>query len=272
MAGALKWFVDVLPRTAKDSSHTRLWVFGVVALCATLASATAARAYVWQSWTTVVRQAVTQHPNSARAQLDNLSIVWNTGTPEQTQQLLNQLTHSSNPLTRRVALISILWHECQTVHAIQPRNLADVAAIAGSKLQLGEMGAFQQVTDYLEKHECAGLSRIQLADTIRTIVDATPQPQSNTPVWRTRFIAATLYTRSGDLREAQRQAALSWDTNAADPAVGTLLARLQIENQDWAGARVTQAQLHARTPSWDRSGQKVLAEIDQLLKQQPATR
>ena len=271
VAGALKWFVDMLPRAAKDSSHARLWTFGVIALCATLASATTARAWVWQSWTTVVRQAVVQHPNSTRAQLDNLSIVWNTGTPEQTRQLLKQLARNSNPLTRRVALISILWYECQTTaHAIEPRNLDDVAAIAGTKLQLGEMGAFQQVSDYLEKHECAGLSQIKLADTLRTIVDAAPQPQSNTPVWRTRFIAATLYLRGGNLHEAQRQAALAWDTNAADPAVGTLLARLQIDNHDLVGARVTQAQLHARTPHWDRRGQQVLAVIDKLLKQQPA--
>ena len=270
VAGALKWLIDTLPNAAKDSSHARLWIFGVIAICTTLASATAARAWVWQSWTTVVRQAVVQHPNSARAQLDNLSIVWNTDTPEQTRQLLKQLAHSSNPLTRRVALISTLWHECQTVHAIKPRNINDVAAIAGTKLQLGEMGAFQQVSDYLEKHECAGLSQIKLADTLRTIVDAAPQPQSNTSVWRTRFIAATLYLRGGDLHEAQRQAELAWDTNAADPAIGTLLARLQIDNHDFAGARVTQAQLHARTPHWDRSGQQVLAGIDKLLKQQPA--
>lgn len=270
VAGTLKWLADALSHNVKNSrSHTRLWVVGVVALCATLSVATSARAWVWQSWTTVVRQAVAQHPESTRAQLDNLSIVWNTGTTEQTRQLLDQLSHSDNPLTRRVALISTLWHECQTTHAVESRHIKDVSAIAGTKLQLGEMGAFQQVSDYLEKHECTGLTQIEFADMLRTIVDAAPQPQTNTAVWRTRFIAATLYLRGGDRLEAERQASLTWNTNVADPAVGTLLARIQIDNNDIAAARITQAQLHARTPHWDQSGHIVLAKIDAILKQIP---
>jgi protein O-mannosyl-transferase len=265
LAGALKWFADRLPHAAPNTSRPRLWIFGAIALCTTLAAATAARAWVWQSWSTVVRQAVVQHPNSTRAQFENLSLVWNTGPADQTRQLLDQLSHSSNFLTRHVAAISTLLHECQTQHAIDQKSLALVAAIAGEKLQLPEMGEFAQLGLSVRGRDCAGLSQIELADMLRKIVDAAPQPQSDTALWRIRFTAAILYASGGNLYEAQRQAALAWDTHAADPAIGIELANLMIDNHDFAGARVTQAQLSTRIPFWDRQSHAAMVRIEQRL-------
>ena len=206
-----------------------------------------------------------QHPNSTRAQFENLSLVWNTGSSDQTTQLLDQLTHSSNALTRHVAAISSLLHECVTHHAIDQKSLALVAAIAGEKLQLPEMGEFAQLGLSVRGQDCAGLSQIELADMLRKIVDAAPQSQSDTSVWRIRFTTAILYASGGNLHEAQRQAALAWDTHVADPAIGIELANLQIDNHDFAGARVTQSQLLTRIPFWDRQSHAAIVRIEQRL-------
>jgi hypothetical protein len=265
LAGVVKWIVDYLPATASDSPRSRLWSLGALALCAMLATATAARAWVWQSWSVMVKQAVLQHPESTRAQLDNLSLVWNTGSAKETEQLLGKLERSDNPVTRQLATIASLKLQCQVDHAIAPKSLERVTALAGVKLQLADMQTFEQIGVYLRGHDCVGLSKIQLADTLRNIVDAAPQPQSNTAVWRVRFMAADLYARGGRPDEAQRQAMLAWDTGATDPAVGVLLANLQIYNRNFIDARKTLVQLHTRIARWDRRGQAAMVDIEHRL-------
>lgn len=265
LAGALKWLFDKLPPTTPGSSQSRLLAIGALALCGMLATATAARAWVWQSWSTMVRQAILQHPDSVRAQFDNLNIVWNLDPPQKTRQLLDELAHNSNPETRHLAAMYILMQECQVDGSIEPENLRRVTSMSGSKLQLAEMRVFEQMGGYLRLHDCTGLSKIEFANTLREIVDAAPQPASNTSVWRTRFMAADLYARGGQPDEAQRQAALTWSTGAADPSVGIFLARLQIYNHDFSGARQTSLQLHKRVAYWDHRTQAALAGIDQEL-------
>jgi len=261
-AGALQWTLNKLPLAASSSRILGLFA---IALCAVLAIATAARAWVWQSWSTMVRQAVLQHPDSTRAQFDNLYLTWHMDSPEKTRRALDNLAEDSNPDTRHLALVFTLLQECQTDHSIAPKSLARVATIAGSKLQLSEMLAFEQVAGYVRDNECGGLSKIKLADTLRGIVDTAPQPQSNTAVWRMRFTTANLYDFGGQPVEAQRQAALAWNTGVADPSVGVFLALLQIYNQDISGAHITRAQLHTRVASWDRRNLAHLATIDQKL-------
>ncbi|KRE88504.1 hypothetical protein ASG87_07870 [Frateuria sp. Soil773] len=267
LAGSVVWIAGRLPAPASDSPRPQLWRLGIWALCAMLAAATAARSWVWQSWTVMVKQAVRQHPDSTRAQLDNLSLVWNTGSMEETRQLLDKLIHSSNPVTRQLALMASLKQQCVADHAIEPATLAQVRALAGIKLQLADMQTLEALGGYLRESDCSGLSKIDLADTMREIVDAAPQPQSNTAVWRVRFMAADLYARGGQPDEAQRQAELTWSTGVADPAVGVLLAYLQIFNSDFVGARRTLAQLRARIAHWDRRGQNALLDIQQRLPQ-----
>jgi hypothetical protein len=51
----------------------------------------------------------------------------------------------------------------------------------------------------------------------------------------------------------------------ADPAIGILLANLQIYNHDFSGAHITRAQLQVRIAPWDRRNQAELVIIDQKL-------
>lgn len=266
LAGAIKWAADRRPvSTGYSSRHPNFQVLCVLALCAILATATAARAWVWQSWSTMAKQAVRYHPESTRAQLDNLSVVWNTGSIEDTRQLLDTLMHSSNPTTRRLATIASLKQQCQVATSVKPENVAQVRGYAGVKLQLADMQMFDQISTYLRNRDCSGLSKVQLADILRQLVDADPQPASDLAVWRTRYIAADLYARGGRPDEAQRQAAITWRTGVADPAIGVLLARLQIFNKDFSGARVTLKQLRGRISRANRRGQTAIAEIARQL-------
>lgn len=264
LSGVVAWLFKQ-KRAPFHPTVLRVLTLSVIALCLTLASATAARAWVWQSWSTMVRQGVLQHPHSTRAQFDNLSLAWNLGSPEATRSLLDELARNGSPSTRQLAVISTLLQECEAQGAIEPSSLTRVLSLTGNKLQLADMTAFEQIGGYLRTHNCDGLDKIKLADVMRKVADAAPQPQSNTAVWRIRFMAADLYARAGQTTEAQRQAALAWATRNTDPAVGILLIRLQIFNQDIREARMTRTQLESRVAPWDRRTRALLSTIDKEL-------
>jgi len=265
IAGAVAWILGKLPPARHATTRSRLLIVGALALCTLLATATAARAWVWQSWSTMVGQAVSQHPQSTRAQFDYLGLVWNQGNPEKTQQLIDQIARTGNAQSQHLAAVYSVFLACDQNKSVEPERLARTAALAGSKLQLADMQALEQLGGFIRTHDCNGLSKIQLADMLRDIANAAPQPQSNTAVWRVRLMAASLYNYAGQEEAALLQAQETWNTGAADPAAGVLLARLQIHHGDLVGARKTSTQLHARIANWDRRNLDALADIDRML-------
>jgi hypothetical protein len=265
VAGAVDWALGKLPRSARTSQRPRILAVGMVAVCAMLAAATAARAWVWQSWTTIAEQGERQHPNSTRAQFDYADMLWTEGKLDETQRFFDHLADTGNPVSRHLALIYTVRLKCQRYKAVDADSLARLKTIAGSKLQLAEMNAFEQFAGDLRGHDCVGMSKTDFADMLAKFADAAPQPQSQTPVWRTRFVAADLYRLDGGERQAETQAALAWMTGAADPAVGVQLATLYATNGDAASAQIVLDDVRKHVKSWDQRNLKLMADLQEWL-------
>jgi protein O-mannosyl-transferase len=152
-----------------------------------------------------------------------------------------------------------------------PDAIAHIAAFAGAKLQLSEMLAFEYLGRYIEKHDCKGLGKDQLAALIAHIVDAAPQPAGLNQLWRSRFIAAQLYLAAGMLPNAQEQDALAWITGAADPAIGIHLANIYYLEGDKTSARLVLADAIKQIKPWDQRNLRLVRELTQQFENgQPA--
>jgi protein O-mannosyl-transferase len=267
LAGAAQWMLNWMSMDNESKATARrLLAFGAISLCVILSIATAARAWVWESWTTIVVQAVEQHPRSIRAQFDNLDIVWHQNDPKKTQELIDAIYAEGDPIAQHLTAAYSIILQCEQHIEITPEVKRRLEGIAGSKLQLAEMQALEQLGGYFRNHDCNGLSKIDLANEMREIVDAAPQPQANVPVWRIRFTVANLYAVGGNPNEAQIQAQKVWDTGVADPAVGILLIRIQLYNDDVAGAKATRAKLSKIISRWDQRNLTAAMDIDKDLE------
>lgn len=255
-----------------NKSSRRLVMGGLLAICALLGVATAARAWVWQSWTTIVEQGARQHPGSVRAQLDSANILWSQGKFAETRDLFERLASSDDALARHMGSLTLVKFECQEFGRVDGAIVDRVGSIAGSKIQLAEMQGFESLSGLIRKPEveCQGLGRAQLADILTHIADSAPQPATQTPVWRTRFTAADLYRRAHRNHEAANQAALAWMSGRADAAVGVVLANLYYLNGDLDSARIVLGDVRKKMMPWDVRNKKLVSELEAAIDAAPA--
>jgi hypothetical protein len=246
--------------------RTRLWLnLGGGALFAVLGLATLVRASVWSSFPLLAAQDASQHPQSMRAQMDYANTLQKQGKYDEVQRVFDHVATIDNPAAPHVAAIDTVALQCMVHGEASPEAVARVAAIAGDRLQQFEMLAFENLANYLEKHECRNLTKAQLAATIVAVVDAAPQPATLVQLWRSRFVAAKLYVQAGQPAQAQTQLALAWKTGAADPAVGVFLATVYALNHDFANARLILDDVRKHLASWDRRGNTLVADLERQL-------
>lgn len=262
LAGLAGWVWSHLPHADQQPRIRRLLAFGMAGLIAALGLATLARASVWGSWPAIAEQGARQHPQSLRAQLDYAQTLMAQGKHEEVRGVIEQMAASPNPAARHFAALDTLLLDCIQHGQVAPDAIAQVRAIAGERLQLAEMFAFKVVSDYLRTHECKGLSQTTMADLVVGILNAAPQPPTLRQIWGSRFDAAELYLRSGQLQEAQQQAELAWATGATDPPVGVFLATVYHLAGDPVNARRVIAEVRAMMAPWDRRGHKLLAALE----------
>ncbi|NCT66714.1 MAG: hypothetical protein GXC76_03610 [Rhodanobacteraceae bacterium] len=243
----------------------RLLTVGAVAILAMLALATFARASVWRYWPSLAEQGAREHPNSMRAQLDHASMLMAGKQYTEARKVVEHLERIDNPAAHHVAVIEMVFLQCLEHAEATPDSIARISRIAGDKLQLSEMLTFKKLAEYLHKHECRNLSKAHLATLIRDIVDAAPQPQTLTAIWRSRFTAAELYMHDGQPVEAQQQAALAWMSGTADTAVGVYLARLYYFIGDRESARLVLGDVSKRVATWDRRNLVQISDLQQKL-------
>jgi hypothetical protein len=227
--------------------------YGVAGLFILLSFATFARASVWGSWPLLAAQGAQQHPQSLRAQLDYANMLEANGNMAGAQQVVSRLERMDNPAARHAGTINTILLQCVAKGETSPTAVARISTMAGAKLQLAEMLAFEKLGSYLQTHDCTNLGKSQLAALMVAIVDAAPQPAALTQLWRSRFNASQLYAKSGMLAKAQEQSALAWMTGAADPAVGVYLANLYYAMGDPVSARLVLADASKRAGPWDRA-------------------
>ena len=264
VVGLAAWLLPrILKRSDQPARLRRLLGFSVATLFVLLSAATLARAAIWSSWPLLAAQGAGQHPQSMRAQLDHANMLQIQGRYAEAQQVFDHMQQMNNPAARHAGIIDSVALQCMAYGKTSTEAVARISTIAGSKLQLAEMLAFENLGNYLQSHDCARLEKAQLAALIVSVVDAAPQPATLTQLWRSRFIAAQLYTKSGMLAKAQEQTAFAWMTGAADPAVGVYLANLYYLNGDLASARLVLADASKHIKPWDRRNLELIAALQQ---------
>lgn len=260
------WLFDrATVHTTEPRRAQRVITLGCGLLILALSGATAARSYVWSSMDTIAEQGAHEHPQSMRAQLDYANSLRLQGRIKDTAAVFDHMMRMRNPAARHVGIIDSVALQCIAHQATDEQAVARISTIAGADLQLAEMLAFENLSKYLAKHECNGLTKVQLADLIVEVVNAAPQPQSLTQIWRSRFNAAELYLLAGEPQKAETQAALAWMPGTADTSVGVYLANLYRVNGDDKSARVILKDIEQRVAPWDERNLKLIGELDQVL-------
>lgn len=267
VVGVIDWLLPRLMKQSDDAPRLRKLLGGsAIIVLLLLAAATFARAGVWSSWPLLAAQGVQQHPQSMRAHLDYADILRLQGRYAEAQAVFDYMTTMDNPAARHAGIIDTVALQCMTQAAASPAAVARIATIKGSKLQLAEMSALENLGNYLQQHDCEHLEKSQLATLIVKIVDAAPQPPHLTAIWRNRFGAAQLYASSGLLPQAQQQAALAWMSGGADPSVGIFLASLYFHINDMRSARLILADTRKHVQPWDQRNLKLIGQLEHQLE------
>lgn len=263
LVGLYGWLQPhLLKRSDNPVRLQKLLGTGLIMLLAVLAAATFARAGVWRSWHLLAEQGVRQHPQSMRAHLDHANLLQLQGRHAEAQQVFEHMTTMDNPAARHAGIIDSVTLQCMVHGTTNPGSVARLGTIAGAKLQLAEMLAFENLGNYLQKNRCGHLSKSKLAEIIVQTVNAAPQPERLTQLWRSRFVASQLYATGGQLALAQQQAALAWITGAADNAVGVYLTQMYLANGDIASARLVLGDVRKHLAPWDQRNHKLVAKLE----------
>lgn len=259
----------LLKKLAHEPRARLMLAGGVMAVMGLLAVSTLFRAMTWRSMSDIAEQGTRQHPQSMRAHLDYAHELEKAGLDDEARAVFRQMTTMSNPAAQHVGIINGVALECVVDGATDAAAVDRMRGIAGAKLQLAELLAFENLGNVLHQRECRGLTKTGLADAIRTVVDAANQPAALTQLWRSRFVASRLYLAAGEPVLAQTQAALAWMTGAADPAVGIFLANLYYINGDRASAELILADARKRIPSWDLRNRNLANELERAIQAMP---
>lgn len=266
LIGLLDW---ALPRvkalTDNPNRFQRIMIACMFALLAALGAATFARAQIWSSFALIATQGAQQHPQSRRAQLDYAHILEQAGEYERARNVFEHMLTMNSAQARHVGAIDLVTLDCMEKSKVRADDVKRLDELVGVRLQLGEMLAFENLANWLDKNDlnsCDGLNALALADLIVRIADAAQQPEHLQPVWRSRFNAARIYVAGGDLGAGEQQAALAWRSGGADTAVGVYLASiyLAVGKPDEAGLIVKDAR--RSMSSWDKRNAELLNQLD----------
>jgi len=260
------WLIrSALPHTHQPDRIRRLISLSAVALLAVLSMATLIRSSAWSSWHGLAAEGVQRHPNSMRALLDDAVMLQLQGRYEETQQIFDHMATIDNPAARHVALIDAVSLQCMAHKQVTHEAVVRMQTIAGAKLQLAEMLAFENFSNYLQDHDCKGLSKAEFATILVDMVNAAPQPDTLTSLWRTRFNAARLYLATGMRAQGMEQTARAWMPGTADVAVGIVLAQLYYNNGDPASAQLVLNDARKHLGYMDKKNQTLIDKLqDQL--------
>lgn len=268
------WGVRLASARSDHAPRVPIWVVpGSILLVLVLALGTFARAGIWSSFALIATQGAAQHPDSLRAQMDYANILQKQGKADEVQRVFDHVATMEDLTARHAAAINTVTLQCMVSGTASAASVGKIHRMVGDDFRTFEMMAFGNLADFLASHECEGLTKEELANTIVRIVDASKQAKNLVQLWRSRFIAAKLLVQSGQIAHGREQLELAWNTYAADPAVGAFLAEVQLAQQDVAATRITADQIRNKLAWWDQRGATFLSSIEErisgLEKQRP---
>ena len=267
---ALAGVSALLPhRDQAAAGPPRLALFAIAGLAAVLAFATLGRVLVWRHYDTIVEQASRFHPGSLRAQLDQVTLALNNGRYDDSERILSRLAQSPTARNRLLAHLNLITTQCLRDGKANPIYLQRVVDDAQPQLTVFEFHSLRSLISTTGRNACVGADDSRLAGAIVAMLDRAPlQPERIRARWMVRFLAAQVFARAGDWRNARRQAEIVWIASA-DLAAGNFLAQMRIRDGDPDAARAMLGALDALRKPYDKASEREMRGIRAALARQP---
>ena len=250
-----------------EQQPSKLVLAMCIAVVCSLSLATAARSYVWSSMDAIAAQGAEQRPQSMRAQIDYANSLQLQGRIQETAEVFQHMQQMDDPSARNIGWINALTLQCMAQGSALPASVDGLRNVIGSKLQLAEMLAFENLGNYLRQRSCEGVEPVHLANLIVEVVNAADQPQNLIAIWRNRFVASQIYAQSGEMDLALYQAALAWMSGSADTAVGIYLANLYRLGEDYPSALLILQDVERKIKNWDQRNRNALQQLRSMMEQ-----
>lgn len=203
---------------------------GIAGLLVTLTAATFARASVWSSSESLVRQALVNYPNSVHLLTELQRIHMTKSNPDvaSARQLSFKLMNRDLPTTRLIGMLNLMRIDCLVDGKTNTDLVARAFETKPETLEPDLFTIIDALATVVREEPCANLSPKRMGDGISSMLEQSSFPSNNHLVWRLRFLAGQLYWIERDVANSYSQLQLAWINSDKNPTVGLMLLGLQI--------------------------------------------
>ncbi|MFL6592994.1 MAG: hypothetical protein ACJ8GK_09865 [Luteimonas sp.] len=249
--------------------HHPARVFGMAAggVVLMLAVATAARAGIWSSKSTLVAQSLAYHPDSRWLRMDAAQWEMDKHPPDFAAARVHttHLQQSADAADRRLGSIARLLVDCTQGVELRPVDIDGAFDSAGGPIGADTLIAFESLSGMSQRGACKGLRPVETARRFDAMLDGSRANNRSYVFQRLRFKAAQLYATAGDLPAALAQNELAVATDHVEAPVYAYAAQL-----DLALGRPRQAtemldRAEAVLPRGDVEGHRTLRDLRRAL-------
>lgn len=254
-----------LPAPSREFRYIGLIVLALAGLA--LWSATFARAWVWQSESSLTAYELRHNPDSVRARLLATTQAVKAGD---TDAALHQVQQATPHLPDWEQGASAIWRMaayCGTGRRIPAPLIQEFGQFADYRIGPFEREAFDTLTSHLERESCSLDELEHIAQASIQWLEETDQPDRATNVWRFRYDTARLLARSGNLASALSQAEKAFRNSGYEFPVGVLAFRLATSLGKWSAADRILDQLEAHQDVNDRRHRRIVEQFRAYLQE-----
>lgn len=196
-----------------------------IAIYATLAFSTYARALVWQSEASMVAQGLRHHPNSIRLRLDGAALALRENRLEDARDIVRPMLDSEDGRQRLIGRMDLFAIECVAGTEPDPAELQMAARNAQSVYTVNEVFIAILFETINRNGKCPHVAPETLADAIfATLEAAHTQPDHAPNKVTARRLTAQLYARGGQWEKARSEGERGWNAMPTLP-LGSILVR-----------------------------------------------
>lgn len=246
----------------------RIGLAALVLAGAVLWAATHARAWVWQSETSLIAYELENNPDSVRGRLMAATHAIGAGN---TGAAMDQIQRAENSLPDRERGAASIWRMaafCGTSQPIPDNLIREFRSSAGPAIGRFEREAFGTLTSHLERKTCPLDNLEAVARAAEHWLDTTAQPGRAMNVWRFRYNTARLLARSGKIEAAFPHAARAFDDSGHEFPVGVFAFQLAVSLDKSSESNRILDRLKAVEDPNDRRHRQTIEQFEVYLKSQ----
>jgi hypothetical protein len=245
----------------------RVFTIASVGVVLVLSVATAARAGIWSSKSTLIAQSLKYHPDSRWLRMDAAQLEMDKRPANFTAARLHTtyLQKSANPADRRLGSIARLLVDCTEGSKVRLNDVDRAFDNAGGPIGADTLLAYESLSGMSQRDACNGLSAAEAARRLDTMLDNSMTNPRSYVSQRLRFKAAQLFTAAGDLRAALTQAELAASTDSVEAPVYAYVAQLDLALGRPQHASEMLDRAEAVLPHGDVDGRRTLRDLKRSL-------